>query len=198
MDENGDNIGNSEQGLDRSNLPDDLSRSGKQVKDDWDDDKIINLGVVWTRRKPGQIQEKIERRKELFLRSYIKSKGIVTVACQNSGVSYTSYKNYRNEDEDFDMACRVVEDTAVDFVESRLMQNIEKGYEASIFFYLKSKGRHRGYGDETVIRGAGGSAGDAVARIKEATIEELEDELRRLQRADDLAKSEEENEESRD
>ena len=46
---------------------------------------------------------------------------------------------------EFDEACHECEEIAVDFVESKLYKLINDGAEASTIFYLKTKGRKRGY-----------------------------------------------------
>ena len=45
----------------------------------------------------------------------------------------------------------------LDFAESKLDENIEKGKEASIFFLLKTLGKDRGYTDRQEITGADGA-----------------------------------------
>ncbi len=74
-----------------------------------------------------------------------KSLGIVTSACKLAGVGRATYYEYMNTDEGFAILVRDMENVALDYVESKLFKNIDKGREASIIFYLKTKGKHRGY-----------------------------------------------------
>jgi len=48
-------------------------------------------------------------------------------------------------DEEFKLAVRDTEDIALDFVESKLHQRIRDGSDAATIFYLKTKGKRRGY-----------------------------------------------------
>lgn len=43
-------------------------------------------------------------------------------------------------------------DTALDFVEGKLLENIAEGDVTSIIFYLKPKGKHRGYTEKAGFR----------------------------------------------
>ena len=49
-----------------------------------------------------------------------------------------------------------IEDVALDFAESALHDNIKNGKEASIIFYLKTKGKNRGYVERQEITGKEG------------------------------------------
>ncbi|MEF2920033.1 MAG: hypothetical protein U0O22_06120, partial [Acutalibacteraceae bacterium] len=44
-----------------------------------------------------------------------------------------------------------INEATLDFVESKLLENIKKGEVTSIIFYLKTKGRNRGYQEKTEI-----------------------------------------------
>lgn len=43
------------------------------------------------------------------------------------------------------------QETSLDLAESKLLKNIKLGKEASIFFYLKTRGKVRGYVEKTEI-----------------------------------------------
>jgi len=49
------------------------------------------------------------------------------------------------EEIDFLMEYRKVEDKSIDYVENKLIQEINKGNLSAIQFYLKTKGKNRGY-----------------------------------------------------
>lgn len=73
------------------------------------------------------------------------SLGIVTVACKECGCCRDTFYRYCNEDEEFKRAVDDIENIAIDSVESQLHKNILLGKEASAIFYLKTKGKKRGY-----------------------------------------------------
>lgn len=83
--------------------------------------------------------------KESLLASLEKTLGNVTKTCSAVGCSRDTFYRYCKEDEEFQKAVEEIENVALDFAESALMVNIGKGKEASVIFYLKTKGKHRGY-----------------------------------------------------
>ena len=78
-------------------------------------------------------------------------KGIVANACEVVGVSRGTFYNWCKEDEDFKAQVDEINEATLDFVESKLLENIKKGEVTSIIFYLKTKGRNRGYQEKTEI-----------------------------------------------
>src|ERR1700676_5470900 len=71
--------------------------------------------------------------------------GIVTDACKAFDISRSTYYKWREADPEFALECDEAAETTIDFVESKLMENIGKNDNACIIFYMKTKGRHRGY-----------------------------------------------------
>ena len=88
---------------------------------------------------------KTEHNKKAVLQALEKSLGIVTTACKKSGVGRTQFYNWVKDDKDFAEAVADVEAIALDFVESQLHKQISEGNGAATIFYLKTKGKKRGY-----------------------------------------------------
>lgn len=88
---------------------------------------------------------KDEKAKEAMLQALEKTMGIVTQACKITGVGRTTFYRYLKEDAEFAKKVRDIENVALDFAESKLHKNIDKGRETSIIFFLKTKGKKRGY-----------------------------------------------------
>ena len=127
-------------------------------------------------RKKGDIDYKINEKKARFLENLAYTKGVVIAACKMTKVSNFWYYHHRKQDPVFaGDADEIIRSIGVSYVEGKLMENIAKGYEASIFFYLNNRGQHLGYGKEG--RGAGVAKNED---LKELTDEQLEMELRRL------------------
>ena len=80
-----------------------------------------------------------------FLIAYEKSLGVLKPACDMTGMCRKTIWEWRKKYPEFDAACHDCEETAVDFVETKLYKLINDGAEASTIFYLKTKGRKRGY-----------------------------------------------------
>ena len=88
---------------------------------------------------------KIQQNKKALIKALEKSMGIVTNACKIVGIDRTTFYRYYNEDENFKEAVDNMQDYVLDFAESKLLENIKDKKETSIIFYLKTKGRKRGY-----------------------------------------------------
>jgi hypothetical protein len=89
--------------------------------------------------------------KEKLLLALEKSLGIVTPACKEVGISRDRFYTYYNEDADFKKAVDDIQNVQGDFVENQLFKKIKEGSERSILFYMRYKGRKRGYSDELQI-----------------------------------------------
>lgn len=97
-----------------------------------------------------------------FLIAYEKSLGVLKPACEMTGMCRKTIWEWRKKYPEFDEACHECEETAVDFVETKLYNLINNGAEASTIFYLKTKGRKRGYVEKQEI--------DMNAEVKGVTV----------------------------
>ena len=96
-------------------------------------------------------QEQVEHNKKKLLESLEKSLGVVTTACKASGLGRTTFYNYYENDKEFAKAVDELQNVAIDFAESQLHKQIQDGVPASTIFFLKTKGKKRGYGDRMAI-----------------------------------------------
>jgi CRP-like cAMP-binding protein len=94
---------------------------------------------------------KIQQNKKALLAALEKSLGVVTTACKAVGIDRTTFYKYLNEDPDFATAVAELENVALDFAESSLMKQIQEGQTAATIFYLKTKGKARGYVERSEI-----------------------------------------------
>lgn len=100
-----------------------------------------------------------------FLIAYENSLGVLKTACEMSGMCRKTIWEWRKKYPEFDAACHECEETALDFVESKMFKKIDrgdKGSESLIIFYLKTKGKHRGYVEKQEI--------DMNAEVKGVTV----------------------------
>lgn len=79
------------------------------------------------------------------MQAYKNSLGIVSAACEMAGVCRMTYNRWIKADEDFAAKIKDMADFQCDFVESKLLKKIEEGDTTAIIFYLKTKGKKRGY-----------------------------------------------------
>ena len=88
---------------------------------------------------------KTEHNKKGMLDALEKSLGIVTTACKNVGIGRTIYYEWLKSDEAFAQAVKEVSNIALDFGESQLHKQIGDGNTSATIFFLKTKGKKRGY-----------------------------------------------------
>tara|TARA_R100001163_G_scaffold4987_1_gene6182 strand:- start:29 stop:382 length:354 start_codon:yes stop_codon:yes gene_type:complete len=84
-------------------------------------------------------------KKESMLKALESSLGVVTVACKSADVPRSTYYKWLKEDEDFSKAVKEIENIALDFAESQLHTQMKDGNTSATIFYLKTKGKKRGY-----------------------------------------------------
>ncbi len=94
------------------------------------------------------------------------SLGIISTACKSVGISRSTHYKWLEEDQNYVTACEEIGESAIDFVEGKLLQRIEGVFtesaegevyktppsDTAIIFYLKTKGKKRGYIEKTEIK----------------------------------------------
>ena len=88
---------------------------------------------------------KTEHQKKAMLEALEKSLGIVTSACRAVGIGRTTHYLWMIEDSEYRDAVNSIDDIALDFAESQLHKQIKEGEVSSTIFFLKTKGKKRGY-----------------------------------------------------
>lgn len=86
------------------------------------------------------------------------SKGILAVAARSLSCNRGTVDNYIKRYPTVKKAFDEANETTIDFVESKLLKNIDDGDTASIIFFLKTKGKNRGYVERQEISGKDGGA----------------------------------------
>ena len=95
---------------------------------------------------------RMTERKKAVIEALQQSLGIVTTACKRAKVSRTQFYEWLKNDQAFAEAVADVEDITLDYVESKLFENIQHGDTQSIHYYLKTKGSKRGYGEKHEVK----------------------------------------------
>ena len=88
---------------------------------------------------------KTELKKKAMMEALEKSLGVVTQACKISSVSRTQYYQWLKDDPVFKKQTHEISEIAIDFAESILHSLISKKSVPCTIFYLKTKGKKRGY-----------------------------------------------------
>lgn len=87
-------------------------------------------------------------KKEAVLSALVKCRGIVTDACNMAGVGRSTFYYWKENDPQFAASVKDAEEQAIDFVEGKLFKLIENEDVTSTIFFLKTRGKSRGYGQE--------------------------------------------------
>ena len=88
--------------------------------------------------------------KQRLLEALEDCNGIVKYACDKAKISRGTHYNWLNEDEAYKQAVENINNLNLDFAESKLFELIAEGNLQATIFYLKCKGKSRGYQERTV------------------------------------------------
>lgn len=80
-----------------------------------------------------------------FLKVLDEHLGVISYACVQAGVPRRTVYDWMNQDTEFQQAVKDIDHKQLDFVERKLIENINKNDTRAIVFYLSTKGRKRGY-----------------------------------------------------
>ena len=80
-----------------------------------------------------------------FLETLRKSLGNVTMALREQGIKRDTYNDWL-DNPFFEMEVEEINQSSLDYVENVLMSLIKEGNIGAIQYYLKHKGKDRGYG----------------------------------------------------
>ena len=111
--------------------------------------------------KSNTSRTRTNERKQAVIEQLKESLGIVTTACINAGIDRSTFYEWMKNDAEFAKAVDDIEDVTLDFVEGKLLQNVKDNDTQSILFYLKTKGKRRGYTERTEIQADITSGGKA-------------------------------------
>ena len=89
--------------------------------------------------------KRIAHNKKKMLEALEKSLGVVTSASKIVGISRHTHYNYYRDDPEYAKKVDDISNIGLDFAESKLFSLIKDENPTAIIFYLKTKGKHRGY-----------------------------------------------------
>ncbi len=78
-------------------------------------------------------------------KTYEKKSANVTATCTALNVSRTIFYKWKNRYPKLEALLDEVDESLLDFAESKLLENIQDGDVTSLIFFLKTKGKKRGY-----------------------------------------------------
>jgi len=99
--------------------------------------------------------DSIGHTKKAMIQALEKSLGVVTTACKQVDISRDTHYRWMSDDEDYKAEVESLSDVALDFAESQLFKKIKDGDTTAMIFFLKTKGKKRGYVEKTQIEHSG-------------------------------------------
>jgi hypothetical protein len=98
-----------------------------------------------------------DTRKKAMLAALERTLGVVTTAAKQANIERTTHYVWMKEDEEYKSAVESIEDIALDFAESKLHSLIQNDDTAATIFYMKTKGKRRGYVERQEFTGGEGA-----------------------------------------
>ena len=90
-------------------------------------------------------QSTLSDKKEKFLEILELNSGNVQESCKRANIGRRTYYSWKEVDQDFADACVDVKEGLLDFAESQLQGLIKANNVIATIFFLKCKGKSRGY-----------------------------------------------------
>ncbi len=108
---------------------------------------------VKARRTRDEAKREAERRKALYLKHLAKNLGLVSHACEATGIPHSEYRHWYSSDPDFKERVLEISKMQCDYVEGEALKKIKDGSERMMMFYLDRKGQQNGYRSPSYSRG---------------------------------------------
>lgn len=89
--------------------------------------------------------DKTDILKKAMIKALEQSIGVVSTAAKKAGIHRSTHYDWMANDPEYKDQVREIEEVALDFAESKLHEQMNEGNVSSIIFYLKTKGKRRGY-----------------------------------------------------
>lgn len=94
------------------------------------------------------------KKKKEFLKAYEAKANNISLACKGVGIVRQTYYNWMENDPEFAQEIENLNEAELDFAETQLKRLMRDGDKISTIFYLKTKGKKRGYVERTELTGA--------------------------------------------
>ena len=115
-------------------------------------------------------------KKSVFLKKYEATLGNVSASCAEADIVRTTFYEWMKKDEKFKEQIEALNEKQIDFVESSLFKQIRDGNTTATVFFLKTKGKNRGYIERQEITGKDGQP----LQERELTMKEAIDFVKKI------------------
>jgi tRNA(Leu) C34 or U34 (ribose-2'-O)-methylase TrmL len=95
--------------------------------------------------------------KDVLLKHLEQNMGNITLACHFAKCNRSTYYRFYKNDIDFKKSVDDIQEAAIDICEAEMWKLIKEGNVPTILFYLKTKGKKRGYVERQEITGSDGT-----------------------------------------
>lgn len=135
------------------------------------------VGTVKGKEKAPALDKNRHLLKEAMLVALAKTLGIVTPAARQVGIRRQQHYEWMQNDPLYKQAVDEMENEALDFAESKLHTLVAKGNVVATIFYLKTKGKKRGYIERTEINATNTNINHDAKPLTPDEIKAMADEL---------------------
>ena len=112
-------------------------------------------------------------KKNKLLESLRNNLGNITLSCQETCIDRGTYYNLMEKNAEFRKEVEDIQNICIDVVENALFRNVRAGDTTAIIFYLKTKGRKRGYSEKQEIDLT--SKGESIKPLPPIIVQSKED-----------------------
>ena len=90
-----------------------------------------------------------QKKKKLFLAIFEKKQTNISEACKAVVIGRQTFYRWMKDDEEFKAQIVAIEEGLIDWAESQLRKSMKDGQYVPTIFFLKTKGKKRGYIEKT-------------------------------------------------
>lgn len=90
-------------------------------------------------------KKKLRGKKKLMYEALQSQLGVITTAASQVGIDRTTHYRWMKTDENYKQWVEEIPEITLDFAENALLKQIKEGNTTAVIFYLKTKGKQRGY-----------------------------------------------------
>ena len=94
---------------------------------------------------------KLRGKKKLMIEALQKQLGVVSAAVDDVGIARRTHYNWLESDPNYKKAVDEIPDLVIDFAENALFKLIQENNAPATMFFLKTKGKNRGYQENKQI-----------------------------------------------
>ena len=94
---------------------------------------------------------KLTKKQNQFLEAFEKHATNISRACKAAGIERQTHYDWKSRNLTYKEKIEAIEESMIDFAEGMLYKNMKDGKEQSILFFLKTRGKSRGYVEKQEI-----------------------------------------------